>query len=330
MKNCSSSKLFQPFESWFQVVIVTMLILEATFGCIANLSVIVVFFKRGRWNGVTAVYMVNLAIIDIIICAVMIPVSTAHVIHFPTHNVAFSIIQNSLLSGLRFASIATLVAISYERMESVTRPLRVHATGVKKIIVLIWVMTIPCSLIPIYAVGSKSFDADRICNAKLQVFQLTDLLIFLILCMILFYNYRSVQNAARNRAFNLPIMVFKGTIAVPQVSNLSSQLKTQKDKVVNLSRMIVSSVMFLWTPYLGLSFAKFFSGSTQSTEVASIVLLMIAYSNHVLHPVLYAVPSSHWREAAMQAFPFLSDKSKHESLASSVQRRRVAPMKNDS
>ena len=313
------------------MLIVTMLIIEAIFGCLANLSVIAVFFKRGRWNGVTAVFMVNLAVIDVVICVLTIPLSAVQVIIFPKHNLGLSILHNSLLSGLRFASVATLVAISYERMESVTRPLRVRVIDVKKFLLAIWALTIPCFLLPIFALDLKSFSVDRICNAKLQISQLSDLIIFLILCLILFYNYHNVQNAAKNRAFNLPMMVFKGSVALPGVSSLSSQLKNQKDKVVNLSRMIVSSVMLLWTPYLGLSFAEFFVGTSQNIEIASIVLLMIAYSNHVLHPVLYAVPSSHWREAAMKTFPFLNERSRsrRESAVSSVQRRRIVPTQNN-
>lgn len=325
MINCTSSDLFKPYDSRFQSVIVTMLLLEAVFGCLANLSVIIVFFKRGRWNGITAVYMANLALVDILICVIMIPMSAARVLTYPTQNTAFTIVHNSLLSGLRFVSIATLVAISHERMESVTRPLRLHAVNVKRVLIVIWGLTVPCCLLPMFALQSKSFSIDRTCNAKLQLFQLTDLVIFLILCSILFYNYHTVQNAAKNRAFNLPIMVFKGTVAVPQVSSLSKQLNTQKDKVVHLSRMIVSSVLLLWTPYLGLSFAQFFTGSTQNIETASAVLLMIAYANHVLHPVLYAAPSSHWREAAMQTFPFLNERLKHDHTGSSLQRRRIAP-----
>ena len=328
MRNCSSPDIFKPYASWLQVVIVTLLVLEAIFGSLANLSVIIVFFKRGRWNGVTAVFMVNLAIIDIIICALMVPLSAAQVVLFPRYGIAFRVVHNSLLSGLRFASVATLVAISYERMESVTRPLRIHATDAKKCLIVIWILTFPCCLLPIFALDSKLFSTDRACNARLEISQISDLLIFLIQCLILFYNYHSVQSAARNRAFNLPIMIFKGTVALPEVSNLSMQLKNQKDKVIGLSRMIVSSVMLLWTPYLGVSCAKFFVGSWQSMEIASAVLLTIAYANHVLHPVLYAVPSSNWREAALQAFPFLNERSKHDSAVSSAQRRRVAPTQN--
>ena len=328
MRNCTSAEIFKPFSSWFQVVMVTMLILEAIFGCLANLSVIIVFFKRGRWNGVTAVFMVNLAFIDILICAIMVPLSAAQIVLFPRHNIALRIVHNSLLSGLRFTSVATLVAISYERMESVTRPLRVHATNVRKCLLVVWGLGLPCSILPIFALESRSFSMDRTCNARLEVFQLGDLLIFLTLCLILFYNYHTVQTAARNRAFNLPVMLFKGTAALPEVSSLSTQLKHQKDKVISLSRMIVSSVLLLWTPYLGLSFAKFFVGSSQDIEIASAVLLLVAYANHVLHPVLYAVPSSHWREAALQTFPFLNERSRHDSAVSSVQRRRVAPTQN--
>jgi len=328
MKNCTSPDILRPFASWFQIFIVTMLMLEVILGCLANLSVIIVFFKRGRWNGVTAVFMVNLAIVDILICVLMIPLSAAQVLQFPQISIALSIVHDSLLSGLRFASVATLVAISYERMESVTRPLRIHVTDVKKFLFGIWTLTIPCSLLPIIALKSKYFSMDRICNAGLQISQLGDLIIFLCLCLILFYNYHSVQNAAKNRAFNLPIIVFKGTVVMPEVSSLSAQLRNQKDKVVSLSRMIVSSVMLLWTPYLGLSFVKFFIGSTQAMEVASTILLMIAYSNHVLHPILYAAPSSNWREAAMQTFPFLGERGRHDNAVSSAQRRRVAPSQN--
>lgn len=310
------------------MVMVTLLVLEAIFGCLANLSVIIVFFKRGHWNGVTAVFMVNLAFIDILICTFMVPLSAAQVLLFPKYGIAFRIVHNSLLSGLRFASIATLVAISYERMESVTRPLRIHATDAKKCLIVIWTLTFPSCLLPIFALDSRYFSIDRACNSKLEISQLGDLFIFLILCLILFHNYHSVQSAAKNRAFNLPIMVFKGTVALPEVSSLSMQLKNQKDKVISLSRMIVSSVMLLWTPYLGISFAKFFVGSWQDMEIASTVLLVIAYSNHVLHPVLYAVPSSNWREAAMQTFPFLNERSKHDSVVSSAQRRRVVPTQN--
>eukprot|EP00795_Rhopilema_esculentum_P005115 gene5115-235_t len=299
-------------------------ILEALLGCLANLGVIVVYFKRGKWNGVTAMFMVNLAVTDVSMCLLMIPYSTVQLVMFPHTGVAFNIVHNALLSGLRFASIATLVAISYERMESVTRPLRVHGTRVKMTISVIWLLSIPCFLVPIFALNSKSFHETRICNAKLQIFQLWDLIVFVILCIIMLCNYRSVQNAARSRTFALPIMIIKGTVAVPGVSNLSSQIKTQKDKVVNLSRLILSSVMLLWSPFLGLSFAKFFVGNTQELEIASVVLLAIGYSNHVLHPLLYAVPSSHWRKAAMQTFGCLFDRSRHET-ASSTQKRRVCP-----
>lgn len=326
VNNCTSPDLLRPFDTWIQVTIVILQLIEAIFGSLASLCVIFVFFKRGRVSGVTALFMVNLAVADVLICVIMIPYSTAQILLFPRISVTSHIIHESLLSGLRFASIGTLVAISYDRMESITRPLRIHVANTKGMIILIWMLSIPSFIIPIFALKGTSFRIDRMCNAKMELYQLFNLIVFIIQCFALFYNYHSVQNAARNRATTLPIMILQRTVAVPEVSTLSAQLKHQKDKVVNLSRIIVTSVMLLWTPYLGVSFAKFFIGSSQSLEIASSVLLMIGYSNHVLHPILYAAPSSHWREAALKTFPFLMEMSRRDSGLSSIHRqRRVVP-----
>ncbi len=329
MLNSSVNSNFERHETWLKATLGTGQVLEAIFGCIANLCVIIVFFKQNRWNGITAVFMVNLAITDLAICCVMMPLSIARLMLFPQINVIFYIIHESLLSGLRFISIATLAAISYDRMESATRPLRSPTSSAKRIITGMWVLSIPSFLLPIFTLNSDFFREERICIRRHEIYRIWDFGVFLILCLVMFYNYRSVQSAAKHRAINVPLFVLQQTtpVVVPEVSSLSCQLNKQKKRVIVISRIIMSIVLLLWTPYLTISFVSFFIGSSQTIETASSALLTVAYLNHVLHPVLYVVPSSNWREATLKTFPFLGSVSRRNSTTSMIPQRqhRVAP-----
>ena len=325
MENCT---LTGGHETSLKAAVIGIQLLGASLGCIGNLCVIVVYFKNNKLSRVTAFYIVNLAMTDFAICCILMPLSVAHELLFPKITTSFHIIHECLLSGLRFTSIATLVAISYDRMASATRPMRTSNTSSKRILCGIWTSSIPSFILPIFTLHSRSFHVDRKCDRTVEVFRIWDLAVFAVLCLVMLYNYRVLQSVAKNRASNLRIMMLQQTmsIGVPDAGSLSSQLNHQKKKVIKLSRMIMASVLLFWTPYLGLSFVTFFVGSSQPIETTSAILLTVGYLNHVLHPFLYALPSSNWREAARTTIPCLSSRSRPGSFTSSAKRqRRVAP-----
>eukprot|EP00794_Sanderia_malayensis_P012657 gene12657-13957_t len=332
MLNCSA--IFTSHELWLKITLGVVQSLEILCGCVTNIGVLTIFFKQNKLTGITALFMVNLAITDLAMCCIMIPLSLSRLMLFPAINTVFHIMHESLLSGLRFISVATLTAISYDRMRSATRPLRVSSpSNAKRIICGVWLISVPSFLLPIFTTNAHFFRKNRICSHQAEIFRIWDLVGFIALCLAMLYNYRGVQCAAKHRAANLPFIFLQQSapVAVPEVSNhLSSQLNKQKKKVINLSRLIISSALLFWTPYLGLSCVSFFIGSSQTIEIVSLILLTIGYFNHVLHPVLYAMPSSKWREAAFKTFPLLTSVSQRGSITSAIifslpKQRRITP-----
>ena len=305
------------FGQSFLILATAVFLLESLVGFLLNLFVIFVFLRSKKWRTPTALLTIYLAECDLLIASISISLTTALLWKYPHNSIVYSAIAETVLGSLRFFSIATVVLISYDRKECVSRRLRpgMSINATKKSIISLLIFSILILILPLIPTMRQHASGEEL--QYCQNISLTNkstsilyLLVYFLLCMVLLYNYHKVQTAARKRISALPaINMFQG-IALRYWSHtnnndFSSKAKNQQARVTKISRLVIFSVCILWAPYLILAVIQSVVTSSKNMRIAKICLLATGYLTHVTNPLLYALPSSYWRESVSSIVPCL-------------------------
>ena len=298
----------------FKISVITVLVLETVLGTVASCTVLLTYWNKRTVRSVATKFIANLALTDLIICCVCVPLTIARLAGFPRYSTLFCCWHEAVTSGLRNASFITLLLICYDRYKSVTNPfvLRLNHREAKRALLLVWFLTTVSLAAPFVewkrrAKNPWSLSCIVMFSKSEEPFyvRLYYLPSFALACTILLPAYLKISKAALTRV-NIQAMMVRTSFIVPATKEqrLNQTIVRQKEwKIAKMTGAVVCSVCGLWLPYTTLTFALHFVVASNLLARLEFVFLALGYFNCVLNPLLYAFTKEKFRTAFIRTLP---------------------------
>lgn len=273
------------------VVVYSVLIFAIVF---TNSIIICTFAKNRRIRTVTNYFFASLAVSDILVGCVSIPM-WIYMVVFPLHNncglpsISFMEVYRFMDIFSALSSTAHLMAISFERSLAITRPLR-HRACPKNffyaLLVTAW----------LYGLLTSGVIVANISNFWIRYRAIAVFVAgfcFPLLTIIILYamTYKSVKSYVQRRRSNCP-------------GNLQKYLHREKRTAVTVAFVLMAFIL-AWLPFFVVSLVATLCVTCGRaifgfTPVINFVKIL-HYSNSVINPFIYTFRNARWKRAFLRA-----------------------------
>ena len=259
----------------------SFLLLIMTMTLFGNALVILAFKRNTKIRTVTNYFVVSLAVADILIALVSMPIWAAYLMSGVELKQGLLKVWTfmDILCGV--ASIINLTAISIERYFCITYPLSYHTTmtSVKAIttIIIIWIFSIIMSSLKIilWKLPPPKYELMVVISC------------FFVPLIIMCTTYRFIFKTARFQARQIALMI-NGNV---KNFLLASEMRAAKTLAVVMGAFVIS-----WGPFFIINIVWGFC--TQCVTPDSVVVAKwMHYSNSVFNPIVYACMNKEFRKA---------------------------------
>lgn len=263
---------------------VVLIILLAIFG---NVFVILAFKRFRRLRHVTNYFVASLAVTDILVALISMPVWVAHIISGPSLFLNKPLLQQLWTVTdimVSVASIWHLTFVSIDRHLCITGPLLYHTrmTSKRGIIILV---TIWCYSIVVASLGPTFWNRDLY---TLVIVVLN----YAVPVIIILFAYVNIFRAARHQAKQID-MTINGK---SRRFSLSAELKAAKTLGVVIGAFIVC-----WSPFFALNLNYYICRCPPPPLIVSVAKWM-HYGNSMLNPLIYGLMNKDFRYAFRKLF----------------------------
>ncbi|EDO36816.1 predicted protein, partial [Nematostella vectensis] len=273
------------------VVISSMIyVMIAILAVVGNALVVGSFIRHARLRTFTNYFVASLAVADIIVGLISIPMWTAFVIlhplslTYPGYVMTYTVLD--IFAGI--TSILHLMVISLERFYAVAYPVRHRNTNAwVYYICLVFVWVVPA----VFAGTSEHFR-----KADKKVYMITMFAVFFLLPLfVILLAYAGIWRVVRNRV-------------IPQATQRSSNLKRDMRVIVTIA-LVIALFVISWLPFFIINMLITFCkncviGFKGLPPLYSAHLLLFVkvmhYFNSAVNPVCYAVKIPEFRRAFRQ------------------------------
>ncbi|XP_071950879.1 thyrotropin-releasing hormone receptor-like [Antedon mediterranea] len=317
------SYLYTNFETVNILIILPLLLFLAI---LTNLVFIIVVARAPRMRTTTNIYLVSLALADLLYTIIGITEKLHAYIRSPIYfDSAYSLdlwcaVMPLLKNAGLFASMFLVTVFSYERYEAVCHPLTKHSLSSKRR--ALKHITIACVLALILAATTVPAFANRVvaCLKKLAEDEHSDIPDTIILCTPVKQRFELYNDFVQTLPFFL-VMIFSNAAYVLIIIEIRGSARDAKLKradssrviqeSINITRMlIVNGVVFfiLMAPFHILSLSGVISSiitgeyllSEEAFRWIIQVVRVLAYCNAVVDPVIYSAVNPSYRKAMYQ------------------------------
>ncbi|XP_066920947.1 galanin receptor 2a-like [Clytia hemisphaerica] len=273
-------------------VVVAMLILIMLIILIGNSIVVLIITKKRRMQTFTNWLLLNLAIADLSVAVICIPLEIPIEIQNKwIYGSVFCHIFYPIQTASIYGCVLTLVVLSFSRYWAITKPFRTqpNVRFAKIMIGVIWILSV-IFVIPYISIlrydeanGCRETwtdDQKRIYTVAIFVFQF----VLPLFIMSVAYCYIVYELSFRTQASDAMLAVNK-------------KKQTENKKVVKLLVIITASFFFCILPYHVMGLVSEFHGA--HTKYFNDILLgsyMLLYVNSCLNPIIYNVFNERFRE----------------------------------
>ena len=289
-------------------------------GALCSACVLLTAWQKKQTKDVPTLLLINLAVIDLLLCCGGIPLTVTALVQFPRNATIVCCLHDAVTSSLRNASLVTLLFISSYRYQSVTHPFRaqVNVRTARKVLLVSWIFTFLFALIPFieFQLRDNISLTEKPCarlfgnySSDVLFFRLYYLPAFISVCVVLLPLYYKISRAALFR-LQLQSIANASMVMAPIVLQIRVDkerdlpTRQKKRKSLKLTGAIICSVCVLWLPYTSLSFAAYFlKPSSTLIPTLEFVFLMLGYFNCTLNPILYAFTKRKFRNAFVSLLP---------------------------
>ncbi|KAL9982417.1 hypothetical protein ACROYT_G004455 [Oculina patagonica] len=263
---------------------VVLIILLAIFG---NVLVILAFKRFRRLRHVTNYFVVSLAVTDILVAMVSMPVWVAHIIAGPSLFLSKPLLQQLWTVTdimVSVASIWHLTFVSIDRYLCITGPLHYHTRMTTKRAIII-LGTIWCYSIVVASLGPTFWNWDMY---TLVIVVLN----YAVPVIIILFAYVNIFRAARHQAKQIDLTINGKS----KRFSLSAEVKAAKTLGVVIGAFIVC-----WSPFFALNLNYYICRCPPPPLVVSIAKWM-HYGNSMLNPLIYGLMNKDFRYAFRKLF----------------------------
>lgn len=278
----SSSNTPDKFDVTHIALSCTFIALIMVFAIVGNVLVILAFKSFRRIRHVTNYFVVSLAVTDILVALVSMPVWFTYIVSGPPLFMSTLLIQQ-LWTGtdimVSVASIWHLTCVSIDRYLCITGPLYYHDRMTSKraivIITAVWLYSIVVA-----SLGLTFWHRDL---STLVIVVLN----YAIPVIIILFAYINIFKAARYQAKQIELNVNGKS----RRFSLTVELKAAKTLGVVIGAFIVC-----WSPFFGLNLGYYICRCAPPPLVVSAAKWM-HYGNSVLNPLIYGLMNKDFRYA---------------------------------
>lgn len=275
-------------------------------GLLGNIFVIITVFHYKHMRTLTNVFLVNLAISDLLVVLFCIPITLGTSVY---KDYVYGIGMCKLTSFLQGSAISvsslSLLTISINRFIAIHRPLRARIIFSKRrvyfVIVAIWCMSfsvfVPLLMVnEIQNTGIPSFFNRRICsekwdqpNGKKSYDIMVFICIFLIPMLAMVFSYTKIS-----------LVLWR---TQDKAITQTRRVILQRRRTVKLLICVVVIFCVCWLPYnitnIWLEFEVSQAGLVVSTQVYPL-LQLLGISNSAINPICYCMMSSGFQKAFLR------------------------------
>nr|WAB24747.1 rhodopsin [Haliotis discus hannai] len=312
-------KSFPPIPDVWHYTIGVYITAVGITGVIGNLIVIYIFSKTKGLRTPSNMFVVNLALSDLIFSAVN---------GFPLLSISafnkrwmFGKIACELygLTGGIFGlmSINTLAMISIDRYFVITRPFSAMKNMTQRraflMIVGVWIWSIIWAVPPIFGWGAyipEGFQTSCTFDYLTRNDHFTSYFICLYVCgfcvpvLIILFCYTFIIRAVSNHSKEM-VKMGKNLGANDPRNSQSDNETSAEMKIAKVSLMIFCMFMLSWMPYATVGLIAQFGNPMLVTPYVSEIPVMFAKASAMHNPIIYALSHPKFRNALNKLFPWM-------------------------
>ncbi|XP_065662446.1 dopamine receptor 1-like [Hydra vulgaris] len=263
-------------------------ILISIFGIILNIILIFVILSEKKLRSITNTYIVNMAIVDLLIATTVVPFDIDFMLrgNYPYGTILCGFKEVLFLFTLP-SSVLNLMLLTLERFVSVFLPFKRTRYFLRRIVLISilcsWIYTINFGLYPIYAEGPSAVRVFQktcavIFSFEFGIYFISVNFIFPVLIMIGLY-------------FSLFLMAFKYTKKSKQSNSFQRNLKIAK----TIFLLFINFLVF-WGSFIVLAMSNMLCNGCHSREKTWIGNV-INYCHIVFNPLIYGLLNESLRKA---------------------------------
>ncbi|ESO92640.1 hypothetical protein LOTGIDRAFT_162560 [Lottia gigantea] len=301
-----------------QVFAISVLILTCIIG---NCLLFYAIFKCSKRSSALAILLLNLAIVDILVGVVVLPMWIVSTVNlgwpFP-HNMCEFV--GFLTVVLMLCSILSLCTIAVDRYCCIAFPFRypvlVTVPRLNILVVCLWVYCILVAVFPLFGWGDYRFQPQTvpICN-PVWVTEIA-FAIFLVLSgivlpvILMLFSYAKIVVIARDHIRRIDIVqrhiempsTVNNTSNQDQNHNTKDEIRMQPSRFSKSLKMvqkvfIAVGVFFLcWGPYVILNFWSVNNEHKAVPYVADLLVTLLAFANSSINPVIFILLNKEYRK----------------------------------
>lgn len=253
---------------------------------LGNTLVCVAFYRSSRLQSVTNVFIVSLAITDILVAAVSIPIwlviqNTECINNATVCDPVLMAFWRCLDILFSTASIMNLCAISCDRYIAITSPLRyaqiITKTRSAMALIFLWGYSIVTSAINL--AGGMYY--------PILVFVVS----FLLPLTVMFYSY--------SRIFLAALRQLRRIQPLRQAFYFKREIKAAKTLALVMGIFIVC-----WTPFFVMNILVTFGKGLSVQPIITLAIKLLHYGNSALNPIIYSSTNRDFRNKILRVLPW--------------------------
>ncbi|XP_033628593.1 G-protein coupled receptor 22-like [Asterias rubens] len=304
----------------YVVILSIVLVTEMIAGILSNTAVLFSYHVNRKFiRSVSDVFIINMNIVDIIICVVSIPATLVAVLSYPGIPL-FCFFHEATVSFAGVASAVNVVVISIDRYDKISHPLvrRFNMRNVRWILPITWVLSLLGFCSPFIGINLNKFkEVQNLFNVEQHLcfhwffrsrdnhfYELYYIPIFFVATIVMIRAYYGIIRITRVKTIHTALV--KATVTVKLQDNrrviaAANNLRDPEKRVSRTTTIIILTFIICWGPHALISIVILARGYANSGDVAVEMverwLVALGYTTTLMHPILYVFMRRNFRRA---------------------------------
>ncbi|XP_038074144.1 G-protein coupled receptor 22-like [Patiria miniata] len=304
----------------YVVILSVVLVIEMLAGVLSNIAVLFSYHVNKKFiRSVSDVFIINMNVVDIIICLVSIPSTLVAVLSNPSIPL-FCFFHEATVSFASVASAVNVVVISLDRYDKISHPLvrKFNMRNVRWILPITWVLSLLGFCSPLFGLDLDKFDEVQqrfeseqhhcfywfFSSRDNHLYELYYIPIFFVATFVMTYAYYGIIRITRVKTIHSALVKATVNMKVDSNKKVIAAANNHRDPEKRVSRtttIIILTFITCWGPHAIISIVIVARGYASSGEITLDILerwlVALGYTTTLMHPILYVFMRRNFRRA---------------------------------